>query len=297
MPPRRSARPFVPLCPCSAPRSTGSLHRGLALLLLFIGGAACDSESPSESPEVQRGERVFICGREITRVVVALGAEPGVLGADTASRSFPTLSAAADLGKNCSDAPALAESLDVDVVLLDDNDPELLAELEARRIRNRVFSPITLDEVVRDYHELGALLAVETRAMMLVGAITNGISAIAVRRDGRTRVSVAWILSPVPDRDSWDAVGSTGLMHELLELAGAENAFHGSVLPRHRVSTSELGDITLDLVLDSTGGTELRDLRPGIEVRTAPAALTRQPILDPLARIEALHALLYPEAV
>jgi ABC-type hemin transport system substrate-binding protein len=277
----------------AAPRSNRNLRRGLPLLLLFIGGAACESESPAPL----RGGRVLVCGEEIARVVVALGAGPNVLGADSASRTVPGLGATADLGAECSDAPAIAEDLAAEVVLLDGRNPELRGELDARGIRNRVFSPLSLDEVVRDYHELGALLAVEARAMILVATITNGISAIAVRRDGRTRLNVAWILSLTQDTGPWDAVGSTGILHELLELAGAENAFHGSTLPRHRVDTSRLAGVSPDIVLDSTGGSELRDQHQTLEVRTVPAALTRQPILDPLARVEALHALLYPDAV
>jgi len=144
---------------------------------------------------------------------------------------------------------------------------------------------------------VGALFAVETRALNLVAEITRGISAIAVTRDGRTRLNVAWILPPTRNTDSLEAVGSTGLLHELLELAGAENAFHGTVAPRHRVSPSELADVAADLVLDSTGGTALMDLGLTAEIRRAPAAITRRPILHPLARVEALHELLYPDAV
>ena len=268
------------------------MRQALILLIASVGLAACDVDVPAPD----RGAQVLVCGEEIARLVVAMGAGSSVLGADSASRSHTGLSAVADLGDSCEAAPALAPSIGVDVTLLDGSVPGLADRLFAQGVHFRVLAPTTLNGVLDSYRELGSLLAMESRALILSARITRGISAIAVRRDGKTRLRVAWILDPDADTGSWHAVGASGILHELLELAGAENAFHESLTASHLASEKELVRAGAEVVLADTGSTALRNLGLAAEVRAVPRALRRLPILDPLARVEALHAILYPSA-
>jgi ABC-type hemin transport system substrate-binding protein len=265
------------------------MRGGLALLSAVALLSACGD------PQAPVVARVLVCGESVARVVLALSAGRRVLGADSASRSLPGLGATADLGDACSDAPVLAPSLAAEVALLDGNAPGLAGQLGARGMQTRVLAPGDLNGVLSVYRELGSLLGADTRALALQAEMTRGISAIAARRHGRPRRRVAWLLEAPDAGGQQVVVGGVGIQHELLELAGAENAFHAPSTPRHRVSGGELLAAAPELLLVATGATGLREPALAEKTRRLPEALLRAPILDPLDRVRALYALLYPE--
>jgi hypothetical protein len=89
-------------------------------------------------------------------------------------------------------------------------------------------------------------------------------------------------------------VGATGLLHELLELAGGENAFHDRIGSRFEVTVEEIQDRSPDLVLVSTAREEFAE-KLKLPVRRIPRELSRVPTLEPVVRLTALHEVLYPE--
>jgi ABC-type Fe3+-hydroxamate transport system substrate-binding protein len=86
------------------------------------------------------------------------------------------------------------------------------------------------------------------------------------------------------------------MLHEMLELAGAENAFHEGTERKH-VTQAAVVAAAPDLVLDATGATpsDPLGLPDALEIRRVPPGWSELPALDPLTRIRGLHALLYPE--
>jgi ABC-type Fe3+-hydroxamate transport system substrate-binding protein len=246
----------------------------------MAAGLACGTDETAKEVRVAPlppPRRMLSLARGTSELVVELGAADGVVGADPASRELPELAQSAELDALDENALALALSLRPDFALfLADEAPPFARALEKRGVRSYVFSPHSANDVLGAVHRLGALLGRETSAATLAARMTREIAAYATRRDGRERRVVAWLLRSDPPT----VVGGSGLLHELLELAGAENAFHGPPdAPTGEqlvVRPDELHGERIDLVL------------------VAPE-LSALPALDLTARVAGLYALLYPE--
>lgn len=253
----------------------GALLAGLGLVLAW----GCDSGG-REPPPVRVTPRVLACGVPAADCLAAFGALDELAGADSVSRTLYGLDPALDLGKDCADAPARAPARRPLVALLAGPAADRAPALEARGIGALALAPASLNEVIDLHQRLGALLGRERRAAILVAEMTREIGALAVRRDGRSRLRVAWILDDPGAGGRREVVGGSGILHEILELAGADNAFHTPARPRLRVSEAEIARVDPDLVLAADG---------------TPLEIARLPILDPLSRVRELQAYLYPD--
>jgi hypothetical protein len=93
-------------------------------------------------------------------------------------------------------------------------------------------------------------------------------------------------------------VGGAGLVHETLELAGAENVFHEAGLQQRIITTSDLAQRAPELVLDASGSGSAPSCAgaaaSGARVEPVPARLAALPALDLVARVRSLHQILYP---
>ena len=156
-----------------------------------------------------------------------------------------------------------------------------------RGIEVHVFGPTTANGVVESIHELGAILGRKSQAQTSVRDLMREISRIATDRDGKRRLEVVWILR----RDPLTVVGSEGMLHQMLELAGGEMAMHRLRGVEVAVDLEALLASEPDLILDSS-----RDQPMAIGVRTEalPASISELPTLDLLGRIRAVYAVLYP---
>ena len=216
-------------------------------------------------------------------------------GADSASLALPELASAADLGPDAERAADLARSLrpDLAVGLGDERGRARAAELEAAGVPTTLLAPRSANEILDGVTRLGALLRRETRATAVSARIARDVSHVATLRDGQPRLVAAWLLA----RDPPVVVGGGGLLHELLELGGAENAFHGPLLERIQTTPDELSRLEIDVLLDASGEpAPARDPLRGAGVRlvAVPRELAALPALDLVERVERLHALLYP---
>lgn len=270
------------------------MPRWMLLVSIAVLGLACDAGSGDAPPVAPPEPGLVVCGEAVAERVTALGAGARVVAADEASRSLPGLRAAASLGAGC-DADAASRAR-ADLALLSGPAGEGAERFAARGLRVLVLAPASLNEVVDLHHALGALLGRELRARVLVAEMTSAISQIATRRDGRSRRRVAWLIARDDEHAGWIAVGPSGLLHEILELAGADNAFHASAPGPSRdalrpVDAAALAAASPDLVLVDPGLPQ-PDLATPVE--QAPPGLSRPPILDPVPRVVRLHELLYP---
>lgn len=256
----------------------------LGAIVLLQG---CDEPviDPGWTPDLQ----LLVCGPDVAERVVALGSAAAIQGADTASLGIPGVGEPVDLGSDCERAAEIAPELPVDLALVAGEAEGIVEALEALGVRTRVLAANSLNEITQAHHDLGALLGRDDRARILVAEMTRGISAIATLRDGEERTRVAWLVDVGGAPGEYVAVGATGILHEILELAGADNAFHSGA-PRLSVDGRAIAEARPDLVLVSS------QIRVELAVLPVPAELSRLPILDPLPRVQRLHALLYPEA-
>jgi ABC-type hemin transport system substrate-binding protein len=229
----------------------------------------------------------------VTRLLVELGSAAAIVGADTRSRGEPGVATALDLGPRCRGAalaaPRVAPALAV--FLSGDSDPELARELGEQGLATLVLAPGTLNEVAAAHYRLEAALGLSGRAAASTARLTREISAIATRRDGRSRLRVVWIL----EREPLVVVGTDGLLHEILELAGAENGFHGPPGARLRATPAAIAASGPDLVLDSSRAGPPPALPEGLTRRRVPPELAAVPALDVAPRVRRLYFLLYPD--
>jgi ABC-type Fe3+-hydroxamate transport system substrate-binding protein len=231
-------------------------------------------------------------GIELGALLVEMGLGPAVVGADSPSLAVPELAHAIDLGDPSAPSVELARRARPELVLVlaapSQPGAALARALEAEGIAAHVLTPREPDEVIATIHRVGRLVDREIRATTVAARLTREVSAIATRRDGRQRLLAAWVLESTP----LVVVGASGALHEILELAGAENAFHTPARERLTVTRAELAASAPDLMLAPPGAD------PGLagaRIVVIDPALAALPLLDLRGRVQALHAALYPE--
>jgi ABC-type Fe3+-hydroxamate transport system substrate-binding protein len=270
--------------------------RAFALTLLLALAAGCERAAPPPAaPEAAPlpPPRLWSLSPDVSALLVELGVAGSVLAADSDSLVLQGLADAADLGPGGDGALALVAALPPEhAVLLGDARGRALAEaLAARGIPTTVLAPRSSNEVLDAVQRLGALVHRETRAAAVSARIARDVAQVAMRRDGRERLVAAWLLQREPPV----GVGAVGLLHELLELAGAENAVHGASGERVALDAAAISRAP-DVVLDSSQppappGDPL--LARGARHVRVPDELASLPALDLVSRVERLYALLY----
>jgi ABC-type Fe3+-hydroxamate transport system substrate-binding protein len=143
--------------------------------------------------------------------------------------------------------------------------------------------------VVAAIHRVGRLVGRELRATSLAAQLTAEVARIATERDGRHRTLAVWLVDGAP----LTAVGGSGILHELLELAGAENAFHTPEDARIAVDAAQIAARAPEIVIAPP---DLAAQVPGARTVSIDPRLAALPLLDLPARVEALHAVMYPDA-
>jgi ABC-type Fe3+-hydroxamate transport system substrate-binding protein len=269
-----------------APRTVRSMRPGSAPVLLFLAlTLGCDgADGPGrfgQQPPRER-PRVAALSPEVSSVLRELGvAEARV---DFASGD---LSAVGDSERG--DAVAV----DVAIGLAGEQTRALASRLEASGIRVVLLDPRSANEVDAALLRIGALVDEEMRARTLAARVAREVARIATRRDGRSRLRVALVLGCNP----LTAVGGAGLVHETVELAGAENVFHEPGLDAREITAAQLAERAPEVVLDASGGPASSCIdASGWDARVVrlPGELTRLPALDLTARVRGLHEILYP---
>jgi ABC-type hemin transport system substrate-binding protein len=266
---------------------------GRALWTCAALALACGPSPGEEGSREPAPARIVSVGAELGRILVDLGLGPSVVGVDSPSLAAPELAHALDLGEGAALSAELARSLAPELVLVlgGPSDPAaaFAAALAAQGIPAHVLAPRDANGVLDAIARIGRLGGRELRAAALAARLTREVAEVATRRDGLSRLRVAWVIGGEP----LVVVGGSGLLHELLELAGAENAFHTPQGERLAVAPAELAARAPDVVL---GAPALLPAVPGAQRVAADPALAALPLLDLPARVRALYALLYPAA-
>lgn len=261
----------------------GALLPGLVLAL------ACEPSAPRPTSE-PTPPRIVSIGAELGQLLVEMGLGPDVVGVDSPTLAIPELAHALDLGEPATPSLDLARGARPELVLVlaapSEPGEGFAKALEAEGIPAYVFAPRDANEVIAAIHRVGRLVGKELRAETVAARLTREVSEIATLRDGRPRWTAAWVL----DGDPLVVIGASGLLHELLELAGAENAFHTPQVDRLTITPAELAASAPDVVLASPPAPAL----PGARSIAIDPALAALPLLDIPARVRALHAVLYP---
>ena len=302
----------------------------IPLLLLGTGAAGCDAGGSDRTAgagasavesgyplavadcdgrEVlleKRPERIVIVGPPLyAEVVVDLGAADRVAGRTVSPESPPALDGIESVGK------PLGWSLEKVVTLR----PDLVLGAvgkEARRLRALGIPVLTtgrpggrvsgLEDVIESIRTIDrALHGSDERSAPRIAAIRRRVEATAERVRGRPRPRAAFIYAPREYAPT--AAGRETPEHELIELAGAENAFaamdgYGSIGLEPLILSDPDAIVTSDDQVAQIAGEPrlagMRAVREGrvIGIRSSRIASTRF-----ASTLEALAEMLHPEAV
>jgi len=282
-----------------ARRYRKTIRLRLAVLGLAAGLAAgCDAPpdpGPVPDPPGPSPLRIVSLSPDVSMLLRELGAGGEIVAVDGASARLDGLGGPIDLGTLEPPAVAAVAALDPDLAI-GLADARVLAFAEGLReagVRVVLLDPRSANEVDAAVLRVGALVGRETRARTVAAGVARDVSRIATARDGRSRRRVVLLV----DCEPATVVGGAGLVHETLELAGAENVFHE---PEHELRTIGAGELAArapEWVLDASGrepAARCFDAGAwGARVVPVPPALVALPALDLLPRVRALHALLY----
>ncbi len=233
----------------------------------------------------------------VSELLLELGAGFEIVAADAGSLSLPGLGGVVNLGELHSETieDALASQPDLAIGLATPRVRDFAAELEERGIVVHLLDPRNADAVIRTTHRVGDLLERPTRAISVSASRIQRISELAGLRDGKSRLNVAWLV----ECDPLLVIGGSGLAHEVLELAGAENSFHQLGFAQVEITQQQLAEKSPDVVLDSTGREPERRCwdrwSDTTRVEPTPGGLAELPGLDLHRRIREIHTILYDD--
>jgi len=244
-----------------------------------------------------RPSRVVVLSPELVRVLTDLGVAEAVVGADDRSCALLQPANTTCLGAFDEGIAARTAALDPGVVLAVAREPErrIVEELASAGVRVELFDPRTIDEVVTAIRHIGVLVGRAERARELTDQMRIDIAKTAMARDGRGRLKVLWLV----DHEPRTVVGTAGLLHEMLELAGAENALHGAGTARVVLNDADMAALSYDAVVDTSaaddvGGAHVTAAREATLTLRLPPQLSVLPAFDLARRVRLLHDALYP---
>lgn len=276
-----------------------SAAASLAAALLAAGG--CDTAPPPEPPPPDHERNplgIVSLSPEVSRILLDLGVGDEIVAADAASVELPGIADPVDLGEldHASAARVKALAPDLAIGLADERSRAYAAKLEALGIHVVLLDPRSANDIDAAVLRIGDLVGQEMRARVLAARTAREVSEIATRRDGRSRLRVALVLRC----DPLAVAGGAGLIHETLELAGAENVFHEPGLEERTITGSELAERAPEVVLDASGAGPASPCFDaptwGARVESLPTRLATLPAIDLVARVRSLHEILYPES-
>jgi ABC-type Fe3+-hydroxamate transport system substrate-binding protein len=282
-------------------RSTSSCSAAVSLFAVLIVALTegCDAAPEPEPPPpvaVRNPHGIVSLSPEVSRILLELGVGGEVVAADAASGDLPGIGDPVDLGEleDASVARVAELAPDVAIGLADARTRAFALKLEALGIRVILLAPRNANEVDAAVLQIGDLVAREMRARVLAARTVREVSEIATRRDGRSRLRVAFVIRCDPPT----VVGGAGLIHETLELAGAENVFHEPGLEERTITGSELAERAPEVVLDASGADPASpcfdETAWGARTETLPTRLATVPAMDLVARVRSLYEILYP---
>lgn len=204
-----------------------------------------------------------------TELLDALGVLPRLVAVDSHSDT-PGLEGAVRLGPDLNIDVARLVAARPDLVVASLSVPgmeRVVAAVQAAGLNTLVLDPVSLEDVYRDLHTLGAALGLEARAQQQAAAMRAELRRLAAgvpARPSPLRVAVEWWPRPVI------VAGGQSWVTELLRELGAVNAFGERPARSTPVTLAELAAARVDLQVVSWCG--VRKLRPELAERRQLAA-------------------------
>jgi iron complex transport system substrate-binding protein len=196
-----------------------------------------------------------------TEIVCALGCADSLVGIDDHS-DYPedVVASLPKVGPDLHIDIDRVAALEPDLVLATLTVPgheKVVARLEAAGLRFIAPEPVSLDDVYRDIHEIGELLAVTDRADALVTEMREMLDSTEPPSDAPS-ILVQWWPKPVitPGKLSWAT--------DVMRAAGARAVLAHEYVKSRPMSDEEVAELTPDAVVLSWCGVHPNKYRPDV---------------------------------
>lgn len=228
----------------SSPRPSARRLRlppALLLLLVLVCAGGCRPRPESPPPAAVAGPRVVSLVPSVTEMLFAVGAGPQVIGVS----SFDTFPA------EVASLPRVGALLDPDVerilalkpdlVVVYGSQDALQAQLARTGIATFVYRHGGIGETLATMEAIGARTGHDAAGRQAAQVLRAQLTGVRMRVDGRTRPRTLLVFGREPGaiRNIW-ASGGVGFLHELLDVAGADNVLGDIARENVQVSTELL---------------------------------------------------------
>jgi len=196
--------------------------------------AAAGQAAPAAAPTPQR---IVSLVPAVTEMLFAMGAGPRVVGVSSYDRFPPEVAGLPKVGGLLDPIVERVLALRPDLVVVYGTQTELQQQLTRAGIPTFVYTHRDLSDVGATLHAIGARVGAPDAAARVMTTMTRRLDAVRARVAGRRRPRTLLVIGR--ERGSLRqlrASGGYGFLHDLLELAGAEDVWRD--VPRESVEMS-----------------------------------------------------------
>jgi iron complex transport system substrate-binding protein len=230
-----------PVAPSRSPRSIGAVCVAVAVLVLLAFVGACRSrQGETNAKAAVSGPRVVSLVPAVTEMLFAVGAGPQVVGVSSFDKTPAEVATRPRVGALLDPDVERILSLKPDLVVTYGSQEALHEQLARAGIAAFTYRHGGIGDTLATLEEIGTRTGHGDAGREAAQLLRARLTAVRMRVDGRPRPRVLLIFGREPGsiRNVW-ASGGKGFLHELLDVAGADNVF--ADVDRENVqATSEL---------------------------------------------------------
>jgi iron complex transport system substrate-binding protein len=209
------------------------------LLLVLVAACSPREEAKAPAPAV-KGPRVVSLVPAVTEMLFAVGAGPQVVGVSSFDKVPAEVATRPRVGALLDPDVERILSLKPDLVVTYGSQDALHEQLARAGIATFVYTHGGIGDTLQTLEAIGARTGHQDEGRQAAQLLRAQLTSIRMRVEGRPRPKALLVFGREPGtiRNVW-ASGGEGFLHELLDVAGADNVF-ADVARENVQATSEL---------------------------------------------------------
>jgi iron complex transport system substrate-binding protein len=235
------------------------------------GTTTAEANGRTAAGEATKGRpvptRIVSLVPSVTEMLFAIGAGNLVVGVSSFDTFPPEVDALPKVGALVDPDNERILSLRPDLVVVYGSQDQELARFETAGIRTYVYRHAGIEGTLDTIVALGELTGHAGQAAELVATLRAQLAAVAAKVQGRPRPRTVLVFGRAPGTlQGLFASGGVGFLHEMLSIAGGENALadmlREAVQPSHEQLITRAPEVVLEisaLPLDAAGLARARD--------------------------------------
>lgn len=238
--------------------------------------SACGQAPPAPEPTAVMGPRVISLVPAATEMLFAVGAGPQVVGVSSFDERPAEVQALPKLGALLDPDLERILALKPDLVVTYGSQDALEQQLAQAGIQSLTFTHGGIGDTLAMLEELATRTGHTERGRMTANAMRARLNAVRMRVEGRPRPRALLVFGREAGtlRQVW-ASGGTGFLHDLLDVAGADNVFADTDRENVQATTEVLlaraPDVIVELRREASAGGDTEALRAWQALGSIPA--------------------------